>query len=145
MKDTMAKLSFRVAANGPDLRMIATLDGVVMYEGYPGTETVTVEHDFDDSQEQPHLLIFEMQGKLPEHTQVGDNGDILQDRFVTIGDIAFDDILLGHTFTQVSVYHHDTNGTTDAVNQPFYGIMGCNGRVEMRFSTPIYLWLLENM
>jgi hypothetical protein len=47
--------------------------------------------------------------------------------------------------TEVAAYHHDTNGSTGAVTDSFYGTMGCNGRVEMRFRTPIYLWLLENM
>jgi hypothetical protein len=47
--------------------------------------------------------------------------------------------------TEVAAYHHDTNGSTAPVTDSFYGTMGCNGRVEMRFTTPIYLWLLENM
>ena len=28
---------------------------------------------------------------------------------------------------------------------PFFGNMGCNGYVSLKFATPIYLWLLEHM
>ena len=142
---TTATLSFCVAATGPGLRLIVGLDDVIVYDGYPDAAPIAVAHKFDDLEEQEHHLVFKMQGKLPEHTQISDTGEILQDRLITISDFAFDDIPLGHMFTEVSRYHHDTNGTTEAVSEPFYGVMGCNGRVEMRFTTPIYLWLLENM
>jgi hypothetical protein len=108
-------------------------------------EPAAVEYEFDDFEERDHLVSFEMQGKLPEHTKVTEAGQIFEDRCVTITDIAFDDIQLGHMVTEVATYHHDTNGTTGQIIERFHGVMGCNGRVEMRFSTPIYLWLLENM
>lgn len=145
MADVKAKLSFDVAATGPDLRLIVRLNNSVIYEACPVVESAAVVYEFDDAEERDHVLSFEMQGKLPEHTKINEAGEILEDRSITITDIAFDDIQLGHMFTEVSHYHHDTNGTTGSVIDPFYGIMGCNGRVEMRFSTPIYLWLLENM
>ena len=145
MSTVTAKLSFSAASSGPDLRLIVRLDDTVIYDAYPGAEPAAVEYEFDDSQERDHVVIFEMQGKLPEHTKVTDDGEILQDRCITITNVAFDDIQLGHMITKVSKYHHDTNGTTANLIQPFYDTMGCNGRVELHFSTPIYLWLLENM
>lgn len=141
----MTKLSFCVAATGPDLRLVARLDDVVVYDGYPELDSVIVEHEFNDDQEQEHTLVFELQNKLPEHTEINAAGEIIKDRCITIADVAFDGIALGHMFTEVASYHHDHNGTTDPVTEPFYGVMGCNGRAEMTFSTPIYLWLLENM
>jgi hypothetical protein len=140
-----AKLSFCAAASGPDLRLIVRLDDTVIYDAHPATEPTAVEHVFDDDQERDHVLIFEMQGKLPEHTKVTETGEILEDRCVIITDIAFDDIQLEHMITEIARYHHDTNGTTDLVIDSFHTVMGCNGQVEMRFTTPIYLWLLENM
>lgn len=142
---TTAKLSFCVAATGPDLRLSVTLNDALIWNGCPGPEPVEVTHQFDDSQDQSYTLIFEMQGKQPEHTQISATGEILQDRCITVSDFAFDDIQLGHTMTEISQYHHDTNGTTDAVIDTFHSVMGCNGRVEIKFSTPVYLWLLENM
>jgi len=145
MSVVTAKLSFCVAATGPDLRLTACIDDTVIYAGYPTAESAQIEHEFSDSEELDHVLSFEMRGKLPEHTTIGVTGDILQDRFITITNVAFDNIELGHMFTQIAQYHHNHNDTTEPVTHKFYGVMGCNGRVEMRFTTPIYLWLLENM
>jgi hypothetical protein len=145
MSAVSAKLSFSVASSGSDLRLIVRLDESVVYEACPVAEPAAVTYEFNDDKEDNHVLSFEMLGKLPEHTTVNEDGDILQDRCITITDIAFDGIQLGHMVTEVAQYYHDTNGTTAPVTQPFYGVMGCNGRVEMRFTTPIYLWLLENM
>jgi hypothetical protein len=142
---TTLRLSFDVSATGPDLRLIVSLDQVVVWDGYPGSDPVMVEHLFDDNVEGDHVLTFDMRGKRPEHTKIDSAGMIIQDRCISITNIAFDDIRLGHTVTSVSHYHHNNNDTTEPVSETFYDVMGCNGRVEMRFSTPIYLWLLENM
>jgi len=48
-------------------------------------------------------------------------------------------------FLDRAVYVHDFNGTGKFVNKQFFGEMGCNGTVELKFSSPFYLWLLENM
>jgi len=142
---TTARLAFAVSATGPDLGLQVILDGHIIWDGSPGTEMETVIHDFDDRVEQQHVLEFHMRGKLPEHTIIDVTGMIVADRCINIADLSFDEIKLGHMFTEVAQYFHDHNGTTDPVTESFYGVMGCNGRVEMRFSTPIYLWLLENM
>jgi hypothetical protein len=89
-----AKLSFSAAASGPDLRLIVRLDDTVIYDNSPVSKPAAVEYEFDDVEERDHVVSFEMQGKLPEHTKVTEAGEILQDRCVTITDIAFDDIQL---------------------------------------------------
>jgi len=48
-------------------------------------------------------------------------------------------------FTELATYTHDFNGTKELTQEKFYGVMGCNGTVSLKFATPIYLWLLENM
>jgi hypothetical protein len=145
MSTETTKLSFSVAASGPDLWLIVHLDDTLIYHSQPSAEPVVIECELDDSEARDHVLSFEMQGKLPEHTKINEAGEILRDRCVIITDIAFDDIHLNHMVNEVTLYHHDTNGSTTPVIEPFYGIMGCNGRAEMRFATPIFLWLLENM
>jgi hypothetical protein len=142
---TAAKLSFNVSATGIDLRLCVSLDDVVIYDQNPALESQIISHEFQDTDDQEHILVFEMQGKLAAHTTVSDTGEILQDSVIKLSDIAFDDIALGYMFTELAQYYHDTNGTTAPVIEPFYGVMGCNGRVELKFTTPIYLWLLENM
>lgn len=145
MTYSTAAITFCVAATGPNLALRVTLDRTMLYHGCPGADAVTVRHDLDDSNDADHVLSFELQGKMPEHTVISESGEILQDRCVLIDNLAFDDIPLGHVFTQVAQYHHDNNGTSDPLTDQFYGTMGCNGRVELKFSTPIYLWLLDHM
>ena len=142
---TTARLTFDVSATGPDLRLQVILDDAVVWDDYPGSEIQTVSYDFDDGLEQKHLLEFVMLGKRPDHTVIDAAGAIQADRCIYITNIAFDEIRLGHMFTEATQYCHDHNGTTDMVIEKFHGVMGCNGRAKMSFSTPIYLWLLENM
>ena len=141
----LCELSFVVAASGPGLVLTASLDDQIIYQQEPDASPQKISYRFNDRETYEHVLCFEMTGKEPEHTIVNEDGIILQDRTVSVTDIAFDDIQLGHLCTQIATYHHDHNGSTDIVMDQFFGTMGCNGRVEMRFSTPVFLWLLENM
>ena len=56
-----------------------------------------------------------------------------------------DEIDIGLIVTNKSEYVHDFNGTSEVVTDKFYSNMGCNGTVTLEFTTPFYLWLLENM
>ena len=109
------------------------------------TESQQFRHEFPDLDDQEHCFEIELHGKTPDHTKVNDQGDIVQDVLAEIRDVALDDIQLGHMFLEKTQYHHDHNGTTDPVQTQFFGSMGCNGRVKLRFTSPVYLWLLENM
>lgn len=101
--------------------------------------------EVDDSVEKEHLLSIVLKNKKPEHTTVDENGEIMSDVRLIVKDISIDDINLGHLITKVAEYHHDFNGTNSPTTEKFYGEMGCNGTVKLKFSTPVYLWLLENM
>lgn len=92
-----------------------------------------------------HELRFVLKNKSSEHTKIDEAGNILKDASVTVSDLTFDEIALGHMATELAVYTHDFNGTQDMIKDKFFGVMGCNGTVSLKFSTPIYLWLLENM
>jgi hypothetical protein len=127
------------------LRLQVILDDHIIWDDYPQIEIQTITHDFEDARDGEHVLELKMQGKRPEHTCIDPAGNIIQDRYINISNFAFDEIQLGHMFTEVTRYYHDHNGTTEPIEDRFFGTMGCNGRVELRFSTPIYLWLLENM
>lgn len=140
-----SELTFVVQATGPDLRLTVKLDDSVIYDQSPGESPEKISYSFDDSVETEHVLCFEMSGKLPEHTTITESGEITQDRVIKITDVAFDDIILGQIFIEAAKYRHDYNGTSEPTVDEFYGTMGCNGQVEMKFSTPIYIWLLENM
>lgn len=126
------------------LGMQIWLDGQLVLEQAAVTQEIKFQHELDD-RDSAHCLEFVMQGKTEAHTKISESGEILQDTRLIISDVAFDDIKLGHVFTALSRYEHDFNGTSVLTKEKFYGQMGCNGRVILEFSTPIYLWLLENM
>lgn len=106
--------------------------------------TVECQTVFSDDDGE-HELQFVMKNKTIDQTQIDETGAILKDACLTISDVAFEGIELGHMFIEQTHYTHDFNDTQSEITEKFYGSMGCNGTVSLRFTTPIYLWLLENM
>lgn len=142
---TKSNITFRVRATGPDLYLRVLLDGAEIQHLFPDTEPQLITVEINDDIEQEHLLELVMAGKAPNHTSIDEHGNITEDRVIEISDVCLDEIELGHTFTTCARYRHDFNGTGDPIDDVFYGTMGCNGTVRFTFSTPVYLWLLENM
>ena len=107
------------------------------------TQTVTVE--LEDQDDAEHELRLVLKNKTTAHTQVDEHGNIVADARLLITDVAFDEIKLGHMLVEQAVYTHDFNGTGATTQAKFYGELGCNGTVSLKFATPMYLWLLEHM
>jgi hypothetical protein len=106
-------------------------------------QPIQIEIADDDAE---HELRLVMKNKIPDHTQVDLAGNIISDARLAITDLAFDNIDLGQLFTENAVYTHDQNGQLPTpVQDKFYSEMGCNGVVSLKFTTPVYLWLLEHM
>ena len=103
---------------------------------------VSVEIDDDEGK---HEFKFVMKNKTQEHTVIDNNNNITKDAMLSIANVTFDDIKLGQMFIEQCVYHHSFNGSQAPIEDQFFGDMGCNGYVSLQFTTPIYLWLLENM
>ena len=103
-----------------------------------------IEHDIGDD-DGDHELRFVLKNKLSDHTQVDADGNIVSDATVMVSGIRFDDIDCQYLTVKLAQYQHDFNGTGEPTIGKFYGEMGCNGTVSLKFTTPIYLWLLENM
>ena len=93
-----------------------------------------------------HQLKFVLKNKNWDHTILDDDGNIVKDAVLSITNINFDNIELGIVFSELAEYHHQRNDPAgEKVVDKFYNELGCNGYVVLNFSTPIYLWLLENM
>jgi hypothetical protein len=105
-------------------------------------ETVKFEVEDDDAS---HELRVILKNKLPEHTKVSAEGSIVQDAVITVSRFEFDEISVDQVVQDQAVYHHDFNGSAAEIQDQFFGSMGCNGTLSLKFSTPVYLWLLENM
>jgi hypothetical protein len=139
------KLGFKISATDALLDLAVVLDGQSQWQGRPGTDVQEISVEFEDADDQTHVLEFILSGKIPEHTRITDQGEITSDVRVRIQDIAFDDIEIDQIFSELAEYHHNFNGSQPAIVDRFYGEIGCNGTVRLEFTTPIYLWLLENM
>ena len=131
--DYSAELSFSVVLNDKTVVDIDHVD-----KETPIKFTIDVE-DGD------HELKFIMKNKIMDHTTVDENGQIVKDACLTIQDFSIDDIELNYGFVENTIYHHDFNGTQDPIEDEFYGDMGCNGTVILKFSSPVYLWMLETV
>lgn len=120
------------------------LDNTKIFDGRI-VEPRHIEYRFDDNIECEHELKFVLKNKTDQHTKVDDTGNIVSDSLIQIRNLSFDDIELGYIFNQLSQYQHNNNGNSDWVVEKCYGDIGCNGTVSFKFSTPVYLWLLENL
>ena len=107
-----------------------------------GRQQILMEIPDDEAE---HELLLIIKNKTIEHTQIDETGNIMSDAKLVVTNVAFDDIPLGHMLTEKATYTHDFNGTGKTTQAKFYGEMGCNGTVSLKFATPVYLWLLEHM
>jgi hypothetical protein len=126
------------------LGLRVVLDQVTIYENAHVTDTVQLQHKISDADGE-HELTFELFGKQPEHTKITETGEIVSDALLEFSNVSLDDIDFDQIFQSLAVYHHDFNGSQAPADHKFFGSMGCNGTVTLKFTTPIYLWLLENM
>ena len=107
-------------------------------------ELIPVKITVDDSDAEHELKIV-LKHKTVNHTTLDHQGNIVQDSCVTAKNFKFDDIDVDQLVSEQAVYCHDFNGCRPTINDEFYWCLGCNGTVTMKFQTPLYIWLLENM
>ena len=123
-----------------------SLDGVPVWGAFcKESQLVEFDADIEDGE---HILCVEYQNKDPKTDVIIENGEIVGDKRVEIANIMFDDIDISdmaYNNHELMIYRHNTNGHSDLVECAFDPSLGFNGEVELKFHTPIYLWLLENM
>ena len=143
---TTTTMSFQVGTSDPTVKL--GFEAWVNDQKLFGTDHVqsqqqiSLEIPDDDG---THELRLVMKGKTPQHTKIDELGNIVSDAVLTVDNLAFDEIQLGHMTTELAVYTHDFNGTDQPSQHKFYSEMGCTGTVSLQFSTPVYMWLLEHM
>ena len=104
-------------------------------------QTVELE---DDSN---HQLTFTLYNKTKYDTVVKD-GVIEKDTLIKISNIELEDIDLTSMLSlnkELFYYEHDNNSTTQLEKHTLYDTLGCNGTATINFTTPFYIWLLENL
>jgi hypothetical protein len=106
---------------------------------------VDFESECADHEDDTCFLKFVLKNKTSEHTKLDDNNRIIVDSIISISNICFDEVNIDQVVYDKAQYQHNFNNTSAKTIEKFYGDMGCNGTVELAVTTPIYLWLLENM
>ena len=97
-----------------------------------------------DLTEGKHKLIVELYDKNKYQTIV-ENGQIIKDQLLNIDGIMFDEIDCQHLKHSLSNYF-PSNPSNEIPSQLTNCVnLGYNGRWELEFTCPIYIWLLENM
>ena len=120
------------------------IDDACVFDQDHVNEPAVVDHEFSDDDGE-HLLRITLKNKLPEHTRIDDQDNIVSDALLSVTEIAFDEIDCTQIVQDQAVYRHNLNSTGPEIEDRFFGDMGCNGTVELKFTTPVYLWLLESM
>ena len=126
------------------LGLEAWIDNIKFFNSTHIDQSQTISVDLSDHDAE-HELRFVLTGKTAEHTKLDGQGNIVKDATLSLSDIIIDGIDINQLFQEKSVYTHDFNGSQSEIQDKFYGTVGCNGTISFRFTTPIYLWLLENM
>jgi len=103
-----------------------------------------ISHSISDEDAEHQLRVI-LKNKLPEHTKIDAEGTITQDAVITVTNFEFEEIDVDRVVVEHAMYTHSFNSTGSDQQHRFFGSMGCNGTMSLKFSTPIYLWLLENM
>lgn len=142
----MSQLQFCLKLSRPasNIKVAVHLGDRLVYQGSPHDQ-MSVAMDIDDNVEQLQTLRIDMQGKTPEDTKLDDQANIVDDVVLYANKFEIDGIAVDLAVFEHCVYTHNFNGFGNAVNDRFHGVMGCNGTVTFDFTTPIYIWLLENM
>lgn len=139
----MSRVELRLRTNQGTVQAQVDLDGVTAWSGSVTAQAQDVVAEFTDVGE--HVLTITMQGKTPQHTFLDPNGGILDDVVLLIESAQINTTPIGDIMHRRSLYRHNYNSSGDAVEQAFFGSMGCNGTVIMQFESPVDLWLLENL
>jgi hypothetical protein len=141
-----AKISFDISPSDSacPLGVEVWIDQQQIFNTEHLADTVNVSHDIDEDDAEHELRVV-LKNKLPEHTEVDTDGNITRDAVITVANFEFEEIDVNQVVQEQAVYHHNFNGSAAETQDKFFGSMGCNGTVSLKFSTPIYLWLLEHM
>jgi len=142
----MEKIKFKAVIdseyfnNPPYLRISFGEDVLV---DFPVAEETVIEKELIVDDDKTYKLHFTLHDKSKYDTVVED-GEIVKDTTVTIKSVEMDDIditsLLSLDKDKFYYIHDGADG-----KHTFYDTMGVNGSSTIEFTTPFYVWLLENL
>ena len=117
------------------------LDGKKCAEGQCDESLSLIEFSAELIEDKDHCLEIRLENKTNFDT-VLENNEIVKDMLLNIDSIEIDEINLGLVKWTLSEFVADDpkiETMKECVN------LGWNGSYQLKFSSPFYLWLLENM
>lgn len=148
MEDT-ATLTLRFGRIGPEglpLNLAVGVDGVEIYDKDLTTnEEQVVEHTISDADGE-HIVEIKLSGKTWDHTVVGPKDTILSDIAVMIEEIILEEIdVTGAALRTARLTHSFNNPTKELVTVEGTTYLGFNSITQIKFTTPAFIWMLENL
>ena len=135
--DIEIDLSSKFWNNAP--RAKVWLDDTVLLQASELTQPTKVTYS-GQLEEGEHEIRISLHGKDGVTDTVIEDGKIVKDQILNIDEITFDGIPLGFLLHSVGEFKSDSGEvTSNMVN------LGVNGTWTMKFTAPIYLWLLEHL
>lgn len=137
------KIDLGIRANKicQDISMTVFCDNHKLAEFQADTQIHSVIHELSDDPAD-HVVKLVMSGKNRKHTITNDSGQIIDDVYFVIERLEFEELDLREIFCLGhKCYKHSFNGSATEFLDEFYGQLGCNGTVDLAFSTPVFLWL----
>ena len=90
-----------------------------------------------------HKLIIELHNKLDSDTVTDDDGNIINDVLLNIDEVEIDNIELEYLKYSCGIYYPNNPNAPDKLDHCVN--LGWNGKWELEFTAPTYLWFLENL
>jgi hypothetical protein len=154
MSESIEKLQFKIGLSGTyhDKKPAYTVS-IDDTEYAAGSVTVDsdsifyVEFAAELSEDQQHVLKIRLNNKTSADTQLA-NGEIAADMLLNIKSIEVDEIDLGALLWSHSIFKidHPQKFNNNVVTELSNCVnLGWNGTYELKFNTPFYIWLLENI
>lgn len=114
------------------------LDSVVLFQGEV-SEPVCIKHELDLI-EGDHVIEVILTNKDGRRDTIMEDGKIAKDMLLNIDSVIIDDIEIGFLTNSLSVYETESGEIHhNMVN------LGWNGSWKLGFTSPVYMWLLENL
>ena len=114
------------------------LDSMVLFQGEVN-EPVCIKHELDLI-EGDHVIEVILTNKDGRRYTIMEDGKIVKDMLLIVDSVLLDDIDLGYLITTKSNYDTD-----EGINHENMTSLGWNGSWKLGFTSPVYMWLLENL
>jgi hypothetical protein len=140
-------ISFVIAPSNVEAPLGAEvwLDQQLIFNTESLTAAESIRCDINDEVEADHVLKIVLKNKREEHTVIDADQNIVSDSLLLLSNFELESIAVDQLVLEHAEYCHDFNGNGPAITEKSYGSMGCNGSLSLKFSTPLYIWLLDKM